>query len=82
MNLKLFLSHGEIYRFEEKLKKYSGEINKGFEYDRNLIMILLIVAICTTVKTYRAKVMRFFLQNVQNDILKILKMFKNNMKFT
>ena len=37
---------------------------------------------CATLKAYRAKDMRFFLQNVQNNILNILKMFKNNMKFT
>ena len=27
MNLKVFCNHGGIYRFEKKLKKYSGEIN-------------------------------------------------------
>ena len=27
MNLKLFRSHGGIYRFEKKSKKYSGEMN-------------------------------------------------------
>ena len=27
MNLKFFYNHGEIYRFEEKFKKYSGEVN-------------------------------------------------------
>ena len=30
----------------------------------------------------KARDMQFFLQNVQNEIIKILKMFKNNMKFT
>ena len=27
MNLKLFCDYGEIYKFEEKPKKYSWEIN-------------------------------------------------------
>ena len=27
MNLKLFQNYGGIYRFEKKIKKYSGEIN-------------------------------------------------------
>ena len=33
-------------------------------------------------KVYKARAMQRFLQNVQNEIFKILKMFKYNMKFT
>ena len=33
-------------------------------------------------EAHKTKDMQFFLENVQNDIFKILKMFKNNMKFT
>ena len=52
-------------------------------------MSLLIVAVCTAIlKAFKEKLapkardMQFFLQNVQNEIFKILKMFENNMKFT
>ena len=31
---------------------------------------------CAILKAYKAKDMKFFLQNVQNEICKILKMFK------
>ena len=46
---------------------------------------------CTTLKalhnfqekrTHKSRDMQFFLQNVQNEIFKIFKMFKNNLKFT
>ena len=37
---------------------------------------------CTILEVYKAKSMQFFLQNVQNKIFKILKIFKYNMKFT
>ena len=37
---------------------------------------------CAFLKPYKARDMQFFLQNVQNEIVKILKMFKYNMKFT
>ena len=36
---------------------------------------------CAILKAYKARDMQFFLQNVQNEILKILKMFKYKMKF-
>ena len=52
-------------------------------------MPLLIVAVCTAIlKAFEEKLapkardMQLFLQNVQNEIFKILKMFENNMKFT
>ena len=32
-------------------------------------------------RSHKARDMQFFLQNIQNEIFKILKMFKNNMKF-
>ena len=37
MNLKLFSSHGEIYRFRRKFKKGSGEI-KPLGVHRNMII--------------------------------------------
>ena len=33
-------------------------------------------------RVYKLRDMQFFFQNVQNEIFKIFKMFKNNMKFT
>ena len=33
-------------------------------------------------RAHKAREMHFFLRNVSNEIFKILKMFKNNMKFT
>ena len=33
-------------------------------------------------KVYKGRDMQFFLQNVQNEMFKILKMFKYNVKFT
>ena len=33
-------------------------------------------------RAHKAQDMQFFLQNIQNEIFKILKMFKYNMKFT
>ena len=53
-------------------------------------MALLIAAVCAVLsftpfsgkKSPQVNDMQFFLQNVQNEIFKILKMFKNNMKFT
>ena len=46
-------------------------------------MGLLIVTVCTAaiLKTYKARDMQFFLQNIQHEIFKFLKMFKYNMKF-
>ena len=41
--------------------------------DKNLIMALLIIAVSTV---------QIFIQNVQNQIFKILKIYKYNMKFT
>ena len=37
---------------------------------------------CVILRTYKASDMQFFLETVQNEIFKILKMFKYNMKFT
>ena len=55
-------------------------------------LLLLIMAICTIYcksfayfsgkKRVKSKDMQFFLQNVQNKVFKIFKMFENNMKFT
>ena len=33
-------------------------------------------------RAHKGRDMQFFLQNIQNEIFKILKMFKINMKFT
>ena len=33
-------------------------------------------------RAHKSRDTQFFLQNVQNEILKVFKMFKNNMKFT
>ena len=54
-------------------------------------MALLIVAVCTVIlnvlhgfkekRAHKARDIQFFLHNVQNEIFKILKMFKNIMKF-
>ena len=33
-------------------------------------------------RAHKSRDMQFFLQNIQNKNFKILKMFKNNMKFT
>ena len=33
-------------------------------------------------RAHKSRDMQFFFQNVQNEIFKIFKMFKNNMKFT
>ena len=33
-------------------------------------------------RAHKSRDMQFFLHNVQNEIFKIFKMFKNNMKFT
>ena len=45
--------------------KYRSEFKHGFQEKR----------------PHKSRDMQFFLQNVQNDIFKIFKMFKNNMKF-
>ena len=53
-------------------------------------MALLIMATYTAILkalhsflgTHKSRDMQFFLQNDQNEILKIFKMSKNNMKFT
>ena len=36
---------------------------------------------CAILKAYEARDMQFFLQNAKNEIFKILKIFKYNMKF-
>ena len=77
MNLKLLRIHGEICRFKKKRKKYSGEIN---QFNHGFINCGCLHS--ATLKAYRVRDIRFLVQNVQNEILKILKMFKNNMKFT
>ena len=81
MNLKLLRIHGEICRFKKKRKKYSGEIN---QFNHGFINCGCLHS--ATLKAYRVRALkayiRFLVQNVQNEILKILKMFKNNMKFT
>ena len=54
-------------------------------------MATLVAAICTVLfektlygfkekRAHKARAMQFFLQNVQNEIFKILQMFKCNMK--
>ena len=77
MNLKLLRIHGEICRFEKKRKKYSGEIN---QFNHGFINCGCLHS--ATLKAYRVRDIRFLVQNVQNEILKILKMFKYNMKFS
>ena len=63
--------------------KYRLEFKHGFT-DRGCLQsaILKISYDIQEKRAYKSKDMQFFLQNVQNEIFKILKMFKNNMKLT
>ena len=54
--------------------KFRSKFNHGFT-NRGCLQYGIL-------KTYKATDMQFFLQNVQNEIFKILKMTKYNMKFT
>ena len=53
--------------------KFRSKFNHGFTNRGCLYYAIL--------KTYKATDMQFFLQNAQNEIFKILKMFKYNTKF-
>ena len=54
--------------------KFRSKFNHGFTNRGCLHSAIL--------KAYMAKDMQFFLQNIQNEIFKILKMFRYDMKFT
>ena len=53
--------------------KFSSKFNHGFT-NRGYLH-------CAVLKAYKARDRQFSLQNVQNEISKILKMFKYNIKF-
>ena len=54
--------------------KFRSKFNNGFT-NRGCLY-------CAILKAYRARDMQFFLQNVQNEIFKILEMCKYNVEFT
>ena len=54
--------------------KFRSKFNHGF-INRGYLN-------CTVLKASKGRDMHFFLQNIRNEIFKILKMFKYNMKFT
>ena len=63
--------------------KYRSEFKHGFP-SRGCLRCAILKALHGFMekRVHKARDMYFFFQNVQNEILKILKMFKNNMKFT
>ena len=63
--------------------KYRSEFKHGFTNHGCLhCAILKALHGFMEKRVHKARDMQFFLHNVQNEILKNLKMFKNNMKFT
>ena len=62
--------------------KYRSEFKHGFT-NRGCLYCAILKALhgFKAKRAHKARYMQFFLQNVQNEIFKILKMFKNNMKF-
>ena len=72
MNMKLFCNHGGIYRFEKKLKKYSGEINP-LEVHRNK-------RVYPWIKSWRTRevINSMFVYHFVNPDLRIEKFFKKD----
>ena len=63
--------------------KYRSEFKHGFSNRGHLPMCYSKALHSFQEKgANKSRDMQFFLQNVQNEIFKIFKMFKNNMKFT
>ena len=63
--------------------RYRSEFKHGFTNCGCLhCSILKSLHNCQEKGAHMSRDMQFFLQNVQNEIVKIFKMFKNNMKFT
>ena len=63
--------------------KYRSEFKHGFSNCGYLhCAILKVLNGFQEKESTNQVIMQFFLQNVQNEIFKIFKMFKNNMKFT
>ena len=63
--------------------KYRSEFKHGFT-NRACLHCAVLKALhgFKEKRADKASHMQFFLQNVQNEIFKILKLFKNNIKFT
>ena len=64
--------------------KYRSECKHGFTNCGCLHCAVLkaLIVFMEKKRALKSRYMQFFLQNVQNGILKICKMFKNDMKFT
>ena len=63
--------------------KYRSEFKHGFSNRGHLPMCYSKALHSFQEKrANKSRDMQFFFQNVQNEIFKIFKMFKNNMKFT
>ena len=63
--------------------KYRSEFKRGFT-NRGCLHCAILKALrgFQEKRAHKSRDMQFLLQNVQNEIFKIFKMFKNNMKFT
>ena len=63
--------------------KYRSEFKHGFT-NRGYLHFAILKALHSfqEKRAHKSRDMQFFLENVQNEILKIFKMFQNNMKFT
>ena len=62
--------------------KYRSEFKHGFTNRGCLHCAIILKPYTVFRKREPTSHMQFFLQNIQNEIFKIFKMFKNNMKFT
>ena len=64
-------------------RKYRSEFKQGFT-NRGCLHSAILKALhdFQEKEAHKPRDMQFFLQNVQNEIIKIFKMFKNDIKFT